>query len=54
MTCPECSGTGKLDCTYCDGEGYTAKDGEWEILCDICFGEGKQDCDECDGTGEVK
>ena len=40
--CPECDGTGYVDCGSCDGTGD----------CECHCGH-QHDCHECDGTGEV-
>lgn len=41
--CPDCKGTGKAECGYCDGDG----------LCECHCGH-EHECHECDGVGHVE
>ncbi len=41
--CPECDGSGEVDCMDCEGSGI-GEDGE---VCDACFGDGSEDCPNC-------
>ena len=68
IECPDCGGSGKEVCSYCNGSG-----GHWETdfgsplydgvgsagrgqvwdECTSCWGDGEDDCSRCYGRGEV-
>lgn len=50
--CPECQGTGVVDCYDCDGSGF-GREGHEEDPCPTCNGDGDSTCDTCEGSGEV-
>jgi len=47
-TCPDCEGTGRVECDVCEGEGGTDTE-----VCAACNGDGGMICPECDGAGEA-
>lgn len=52
--CPECDGTGEVECYYCDGTGYeTCGHCGGETECCECDGEGTITCDVCEGKKVV-
>ncbi|MHA1270940.1 MAG: C25 family cysteine peptidase [Candidatus Helarchaeota archaeon] len=46
--CPDCEGSGRLDCEYCDG-GTTSSG----VPCTVCEGVGTIKCERCDGSGQI-
>ncbi|MBD3230027.1 MAG: hypothetical protein GF329_17730 [Candidatus Lokiarchaeota archaeon] len=46
--CPDCEGSGRIDCEYCDGG--TTPSGS---ACSVCEGVGSIECERCEGYGEV-
>lgn len=46
--CPDCEGSGRLDCEYCDG-GITPGGN----TCSVCEGVGTIECERCEGTGKI-
>jgi hypothetical protein len=46
--CPDCEGSGRLDCEYCDG-GITPGGS----TCNVCEGAGTIECERCEGTGKI-
>ena len=50
--CPICQGSGKVQCTNCNGTGRFTY-GRTKVTCVGCSGTGQAACDECNGTGEI-
>jgi RecJ-like exonuclease len=50
ITCPDCTGNGRLECPACQGDGYRYGDG-----CPKCDTDGFLDvpCLECKGEGQI-
>ena len=65
VTCPECGGVQKLDCTACAGTGQVkvtrrVDDGDgkshnetFQDHCKACHGYGKRPCTRCEGHGQL-
>lgn len=63
MACSNCSGTGKVTCPTCDGDGKIRNTSYIPILSEIstlandwqtcpnCHGSGEKKCSRCNGTG---
>ncbi len=52
--CWNCSGTGKVDCYFCKGNGGDHdSEGTWQ-QCRQCYGSGKGTCHKCSGAGFVE
>lgn len=51
--CGDCWGSGKVTCSYCQGEGGYKDDYDIWQQCEQCWGSGKVTCDHCSGTGYV-
>ncbi len=40
VLCPECDGTGEIECQECHGiDGCSSCDGELYVVCPLCIGE---------------
>lgn len=58
--CQQCSGTGKLTCTWCAGRGsyweapQTAEGTGQQIHCSHCVNSGRLTCGSCNGTGQAR
>jgi len=46
--CPNCSGSGNIDCTRCGGTGFVS------VKCSHCGGDGVVTCKTCGGRGTVR
>ena len=64
MKCPDCNGTGRMTCRYCEGVGSTIELNAAYIpifrfampqakICDYCSGSGEKICSCCGGTGKI-
>ena len=51
MKCPECRGSGKLNCPVCDGTKIDPR--TEDKPCGYCGGKGYVGCTVCMGKGEV-
>lgn len=50
--CLACSGTGRAECSRCDGSGRVGGIlGLWTRDCPLCGGRGEDGCEQCLGTG---
>ncbi len=47
-TCPECIGTGSIECSWCLGTGANLDN---DRICRECSGDGEFDCEDCEGLG---
>lgn len=45
VECPDCDGSGKVECKSCFGD---------DEECSICYGEGEVECSDCDGYGTIE
>lgn len=58
VPCPECKGSKKIRCLYCEGTGFNVcsdcKGTGKKNSCSICHGTRKIQCSDCIGTGKIE